>query len=244
MTGGSEFAADECLFEGGFGIFFESWAFGGHGLVVSSSRATIARSSCVGGSAAINSTYPTIGGSAAVAQGTAVLRIAGTTGNICTGGTGFVPGAGLTADASSSVIVHGAVAITPTILGPVTLGAPALPYLRVNGSLLPSKETNAALPVTVDLDGIFPNALYFFVVSDTPDYVASAPWGLGDILLSLQAHEFHFGLLDATGHLTFTFVPAGLPALLNRPLYSQAGVFDAATGLLRLSQSNVRIFSL
>ena len=230
---GASLAADACVFQGGNGVWDPKgyYVFGGHGIAINSSRATIARSSCIGGSVLPpSSTGPA--GSGVVIQGTSMVRIEGGAGMTCTGGQGPIAGQSLIGTA----IVHGPVAFTPAPVGPVIL-APALPYLTVTGDI-------ATLPVTVDLDGLFPNALYFLKVGYAPDYVASARWGLGEILVSLPTSDCHFGLLGPTGHLTFTFRPASVPALLNRPVCSQAAVFDAATGQLRLSQSDIRIFAL
>jgi hypothetical protein len=52
-----------------------------------------------------------------------------------------------------------------------------LPYLAISGTSLPSRELNAALPATFNLDGLFPNALYFLLVSTAPDYFTTAPVG-------------------------------------------------------------------
>jgi len=247
FSAGSDLAADACSFVGGFGHpHTEGWCYGGPGLTLNASRATIARTNCLGGGA--GASFGTAG-PAATAYYDSTLRIAGTSSNSCISGTGGLsPSPALWAYSYlpvSSMIVHGPVTLsTPATSGNVTLGAPPLPYLAVTGTLLPSMEMNAAQPVTVDLDGIFPNALYFLKVAYAPDYATTAPWGLGEILVFLPTSDCQIGLLGPTGHLTFTFIPAGVPALLNRPIYSQAATFDAATGQLRLSQSDIRIFAL
>ncbi|MEO6597709.1 MAG: hypothetical protein ABIP94_23435 [Planctomycetota bacterium] len=235
---GASLAADACVFQGGSGLWHLKFPviFGGHGISINSSRATIVRSSCIGGSTPTLLSSGTAG-SGVVIQGTSMVRFVGGAGMTCMGGQGSTPGQSLIGSASTPVIVHGPVAFVPPPVGSSTVAAPPLPYLTVTGD-------SATLPVTVDLDGLFPNALYFLKVSSAPDYVTSAPWGLGEILVSLSTSECHFGLLDPTGRLAFTFTPASVPELLNRPICSQAAVFDAATGQLRLSQSDIRIFAL
>ncbi|HEX6811138.1 MAG TPA: hypothetical protein VF384_05920 [Planctomycetota bacterium] len=250
IEAGSEFSADSCEFIGASGVY-GLWRVGASGLFVSASAATVTRCNGAGGHVIHHAPLLMIGGHGAeVASGS--LRIAGTANNSFVGGSGGSTGPSGFAlyAAGGTITVHGPVTLTPGIpnpqptSGPVQLGGPLLPYLDVSGTLLQSRELNAALPVTVDLDGLFPNTLYFFLVSTAPDYFTTAPWGLGEVLLFLPAATSQVGLLDATGHKTFTFTPASVPGMLNLPFYSQAAVFDAATGQLRLSQSNLRLFAL
>lgn len=242
---GSAFAADACVFIGGSaygGYFLE----GGAGLSVTASRATLHRCSSFGGNVG-NAFFGASGCRCVTATTAAFVRIAGDAGHTYAAGSG-TNGPVFAADATSSMIVHGPVTIVPSsLIAPATAGAVAflpdrLPQLQVTGMTAAFGTIAAGSPVTVTIDGVYPNALYVLAVADAPAHIpASAPLA-GEVLLDPASMVASLGLLGPTGVRTFSFVPAGLPLLVDRHLHAQVAVLDGATAQLRLGQQLALFF--
>lgn len=144
----------------------------------------------------------------------------------------------------SVVTVHGATPIVGTVTGPVTFGAPQLPELTVAATTLPSGETDAAQPVNVTFDGLFPSAPFALLLGFRLDYSPVQAPLVGDLLVDLSSVAFLSGVLDPAGLLQFSFVPAGIfGGALPFPLYMQCATFDP-NGDIRLSNLDARFYSL
>lgn len=234
---GCKLAADASSFNGGGAAFLVTT--GGAGLSVQGGQATLAASSAHGGSAAF---FSGAGAGIALTLG-GFARIAGTAANVIQPGTGVAPYA-ISANAISSAIVHGTVTLLGATNGPVTTGAPALPYLSMTGSTTPAGELLATQPVTVTFDGAIPLAPFACLVDVVPAYSTMfAPFTLGALLLPVPMTIPFAGTLDAVGTFQVTLTPTQtIPALLDIPIYAQFGVLDSVAAQVRLSNAHIRIF--
>lgn len=248
---GATLEANDCRFEGGVG---QPNAFnqvgGGQGLSGYQTYMTLRHCSCVGG-AAMAGTASYGGQALGVAPGTYV-RVVGDTGDQFRAGASATGGhsVGIAVSSTSMVVIHGPVVVAgstaagPATTGAVVTGAWLLPKLSIRGTPKPSGELLASAPVQVDLDGLFANGLYVYAVGVAPAMVANIDPAIGELLVAWPPAVLQVGLLDAAGHLIFAFVPASAPALLDVPLYTQAGVFAPTNGRLLLSNCEPTVFSL
>ena len=249
---GATLEANDCRFEGGVG---QPNAFnqvnGGPGLSGAQTYMTLRHCTCVGG-AAMAGTSSNGGQALGIALGTYV-RVVGDAGDHLQAGVSATGGhtVGVAVSSNSMVVIHGPVVVAgstaagPATIGAVVTGAWLLPKVVISGTPKPSGELLASAPVQVDLDGLFANGLYVYAVGVAPAMVANLdPAAIGELLVAWPPAVLQVGLLDGAGHLTFAFVPASAPALLDVPLYTQAGVFAPTNGRLLLSNCEPTVFSL
>jgi len=146
--------------------------------------------------------------------------------------------------ANGTVFVHQPVPIAGATAGNVILDPRAMPRLAVTGSSTPSGALDAMQPISIDYDGVIPNAPYFFVVGFAPDFSdAFAPLLLGPMLIDLSTASLQLGTLDATASFSGSLVPANvLGPLAALPLHAQAGTFDFNTGEFRVSNGTITRF--
>jgi hypothetical protein len=241
ITSGSKLAADACTFTGGGGAggFF---SVSGHGLAVDGATVTLANSSATGGT-------PTAGpaghGISVIQNGFA--RVNGYPSNIIGGGQAAAPfqnGWSISADLTSSAIVHGLVTLMTPANGPVTVGGLGLPYAFMTGSNAPGGELLASQPVTVTFDAVIGWAQFAAIVDLAPGFsTALAPFAVGELLLPLPTT---FALLSNTGPWPIhyiTLIPAiNMPWLVDVPVYLQFGVVNAAWNQVLLSNCVIRVF--
>ncbi len=252
VANGARFAADASTLVGGQGTtgFLGSiagTATGGNGLEITNAFAMLTHCSCIGGDVyqSFPVPVPMLGGDGAVVSGSGQLRLAGSAQDALRVGLGnLTTNHALQVVGAASAVLHGPIAVTGAVSGNATLNAPQLPRVTIAGTILPSGETDATQAVSVDFDGLFPNAIWVYSFSTQPEFLSLAPLAVGELLISLSAASINLGVLDATGHLTFAFVPAGAPALVGTPLHTQAGVFHPTTGELLMSNADIRVFAL
>jgi hypothetical protein len=235
---GCALAADASMFTGGIG---GAWAAGGMGLQVLGGTATLSRCSVTGGS------DQSIGAAAGIGvrvQLSGFVRIAGAGTDVIQAGAGVSPYS-VVADPSASVIVNGSVVIFHPTYGPVTTGAPALPYISITGTSAGNGELQAAWPVTVTIEGM-PFAPYVCAVDAVPWFsTAYSTWLIGELLIPVPVVPTLQGALDATGILQFSVTPAlEAPSLTNLPVYLQVGVVDTSAGKIRMSNGLVQVFQI
>jgi hypothetical protein len=242
VTNGCVLAADASTFVGGGGYL--AYSAGGAGLRVQGGLATLTRSSVYGGNA-------NFGGNGLFVDAGGFARVAGTPQDILASGTGFPGNFAVFAAGDSSIAIHGAVSIQAgppggaTIVGPVTTGGVALPYLSMTGSATTAGELLAAQPVTAIFEGVIPNAPFACIADVAPGFsTAYAPPNVGELLVRFPLGLMVEGTLSATGTFQIGFTPAvNAPFLTDLPVYLQFGVVDTVAGQVRLSNGCVRVFS-
>jgi hypothetical protein len=173
-------------------------------------------------------------------------------GAFCTPIPGSVPGAGIETSGGAIVEVHstpvtGGCTLPPAACGgncapgPATIGsginltAPALPVLRLTGSLTSTGS------VTISITGGPPNSLFVLALSTVPDLVAIGPPLLGEFLLDPPTWiPFVTGFLTTAGAFSVTFPLTGIsPALLNLPFHMQVGALESGGSTWRMSNASV-----
>ena len=134
----------------------------------------------------------------------------------------------------STAVIHGPVQLQGQTAGPVTLGAPALPYLSVTGTSTPAGELQAAQPVTITIESALPLAPFVCLVSLAPGFsTAFSSVAVGELLVLVQTPLLLEGTFDALGMASFAAIPAAsVPTLLDLPLFAQVGVVDAAANIV------------
>lgn len=229
------FAAVDCTFTGGSTLTFDG-ALGtmGSGLRVASGVATIHDSSLFGGSV---SSSRLIAGAGLRAHGTSQVRLAGTTSVTVQAGGGL--NSDIIANTTAAVSLHGNVLVT-TYPPHVAFEAP-LPRLRLSVTTRFDGTVWPPAPVTIAVDVPMPNAPFFLGIGMDPGFsTALAPLTLGALLV--PASDFVLlSTLDGAGHWSVT-IPSFVH-VLGTPLYGQAAVFDAATGRIRMSNFESRVFA-
>ncbi len=237
---------------GGAGARIESGslAFLGDTLASGSSPGCCLFTGCGNGGAGISADASFVrvsGDSTSIARGGSLLGAA-----FCTPPVGSVPGAGIETSGGAIVEVHstpvlGGCTLPPAACGgncapgPATIGsginltAPALPVLRLTGSLTSTGS------VTISITGGPPSSLFVLALSTVPDFVAIGPPLLGEFLLDPATWiPFVSGSLTTAGAFSVTFPLTGIsPALLNLPFHMQVGALESGGSTWRMSNATV-----
>jgi hypothetical protein len=240
----SRFVADRCSLHGGDSLLSPTAlsSVGGAGLYAFGARVRLDRCQSTGGDGTSS------GGNGVLCLADAYVRVCGDAQTVVVAGLNGSGVRGLAILAyqfSLGVEVHGPVTRIGGAAGYFLTGATELPRLDVVGTTVPSGETDATQLVTATLDGLLPSAPYLFVLGLRPLYGQGLPPLVGDLLLDLTITGWFPGVLDGAGLFQFSFVPqdvfgGGSPF----PFYSQCAVIDPATGDLRLSNLDARLYSL
>lgn len=244
------FTGDHCELRGGDCVVPPNVSVvssaGGVAIATNQGSAELRSCRCIGGDTSAHDGVST-GGYGCEARLAGTVRFAGDATMVVAGGNGPSPGLSIYSSLGAAVFVHGAVALSAPPVGPVVLGAPALPQLTVTGSVLASGALDSAQPVTVQYDGLLPGAPFFFQVGFAPRRLLAVPFGsLGDLLIDQGAAFTTFGALDQGGQFAFGFVPLSLlgTALLQVPFHAQAGTLDAANVAWRTSNCDLQRYEL
>lgn len=244
------FTANECQLRGGDCIVPATASvvssFGGAGLATNQGSAELRGGSVRGGD---NSAHDGIsfGGYACDARLAGHVTIAGDATMTVLGGSGPTTGESIRGTLGSVVTVHGPVVVSPAAAAPVTVGAPELPRLAVNGSVLADGSIDSLQPASIAYDGLLPSTAFAYVIGLAPRRLFLVPSGpLGELMIDPGTASVTFGVLDATGHFSLGFVPVSLlgTALLQVPLHAQAATLDLANNTWRMSNCDIHRYGL
>jgi hypothetical protein len=160
-------------------------------------------------------------------------------------GSGY--GFAIVVDGTSTVVLHGGVALTPAAPGaPLVSGAlgngPALPSLVVTGTPTASGEIMATQPATLTLSGLVPSGTFILAFDLTTSFPSSFPGAISELAIPFPPAAYVTSGLDATGLFSLTFVPATVQGLTNLPFYAQSAVFDPASGNYLLTNLDIRVY--
>ena len=244
------FTANDCDLRGGDCIVPPNVSvvssFGGIAIATNRGSAELRGGSYRGGD---NSAHDGVsaGGLACEARLAGFVTFAGDAATVVAGGNGLAVGGSIYSSMGSVAAVHGPVTLSAAPIGPVLVGAPALPRVAVTGSVLADGALDSLQPASITYEGLVPGAVFFYQLGLAPRRLSISPLGpLGDLMIDQGSAATMFGVLDAAGQFSLGFVPVSLlgTALLQVPLHAQAGTLDAANGAWRTSNCDIHRYGL